>query len=671
VSAGRAEPIDELFSQCVQTIFFEPAARTPGSDPKEIVMSDPDSNPVFPRHLPHQPNLEQLKKQAKELLERFRASDSTAVAEVRQFERNPDPTHFALNDAQRVLARAYGFQSWPKLKAFVDGATIARFADAVKAGDLAQVRSMLAMRPELVSMDRAGNDEHRGLHYAVLRRDVAMVKLLMEAGADAHKGIWPNRDATSALTIARDREYSEIVAIIEEEERLRREEMSCPNATVSPMQDEISAAIMNGDTATAKLLLEKDLSLIQACDRNGATPLHIAAQVADVGLVSWLLNRRANVRKQDIRDRTALDRAAHSAEPRNDYALRFPALARLLLDHGAEITLSAAVALGDVERVRTMIAADPAVLGRTLRNGGLLSLAVNHNQLAMVSLLLDLGADVDERVMLEELEEPTLSWGAPLWYAALGNQLEIARLLLDRGADPNANVYASGWPLSNAWNHEGGAVKRLLLERGARPQPHTVAANHDVAEARRLLENNPSEHVVEELLWSAADHGCPDIVAMALRLIPRPLNDRTSHWVLMQPIRGASGDPARNEGHFASLDLILREGVDPNVARMGATTLHFVAARGGLDGASRARFAAMLIDHGARLDLRDDLLKSTPLGWACRWGRLEMAEVLIARGALVQETDTEPWATPAAWAKRMDHSKIVSLLEGTSGAGHG
>ena len=634
-------------------------------------MSDSDSNPVSPRHLPHQPNLEQLKKQAKELLERFRASDSTAVAEVRQFERNPDPTHFALNDAQRVLARAYGFQSWPKLKAFVDGATIARFADAVKAGDLAQVRSMLAMRPELVSKDRAGNDEHRGLHYAVLRRDVAMVKLLMEAGADAHKGIWPNRDATSALSIARDREYSEIVAIIEEEERLRREEMSCPNATVSPMQDEISAAIMNGDTATAKLLLEKDLSLIQACDRNGATPLHIAAQVADVGLVSWLLNRRANVRKQDIRDRTALDRAAHSAEPRNDYALRFPALARLLLDHGAEITLSAAVALGDVERVRTMIAADPAVLGRTLRNGGLLSLAVNHNQLAMVSLLLDLGADVDERVMLEELEEPTQSWGAPLWYAALGNQLEIARLLLDRGADPNANVYASGWPLSNAWNHEGGAVKRLLLERGARPQPHTVAANHDVAEARRLLENNPSEHVVEELLWSAADHGCPDIVAMALRLIPRPLNDRTSHWVLMQPIRGAGGDPARNEGHFASFDLILREGVDPNVARMGATTLHFVAARGGLDGASRARFAAMLIDHGARLDLRDDLLKSTPLGWACRWGRLEMAEVLIARGALVQETDTEPWATPAAWAKRMDHSRIVSLLGGTSGAGHG
>jgi ankyrin repeat protein len=77
----------------------------------------------------------------------------------------------------------------------------------------------------------------------------------------------------------------------------------------------------------------------------------------------------------------------------------------------------------------------------------------------------------------------------------------------------------------------------------------------------------------------------------------------------------------------------------------------------------------MLIDHGAQLDVRDDLLKSTPLGWACRWGRLEMAEVLIARSALVEEPDAEPWATPIAWAKRMHHSEIPSLLDRTSGAG--
>jgi hypothetical protein len=102
----------------------------------------------------------------------------------------------------------------------------------------------------------AGNDEHRALHYAVLRRDLAMVKLLMEAGADARKGIFPHRDATSALAIAKDREYTDIVAVIEEEERLRRAEMSCPNATISPVQDQINHAISKGDNAEAIRLLE-------------------------------------------------------------------------------------------------------------------------------------------------------------------------------------------------------------------------------------------------------------------------------------------------------------------------------------------------------------------------------------------------------------------------------
>jgi ankyrin repeat protein len=49
----------------------------------------------------------------------------------------------------------------------------------------------------------------------------------------------------------------------------------------------------------------------------------------------------------------------------------------------------------------------------------------------------------------------------------------------------------------------------------------------------------------------------------------------------------------------------------------------------------------MLIDHGARLDMRDELLISTPLGWACRWGRPEMVKLLIQRGAQVRERDAE------------------------------
>jgi ankyrin repeat protein len=523
---------------------------------------------------------------------------------------------------------------------------------------------MLASRPELVSMDRAGNDEHRAIHYAVLRRDAAMVRLLMEAGADAHKGIFPHRDATSALALAQDREYTDIVTIIEEEQRQRREEMSCPNATVSPIQDQISSAIRESDHATAIRLLEADLSLLHACDREGRTPLHIASSSNDSELVEWLLKRRANVRKKDPDGLTAMDYAALAADPRNRCAERFPRTAQLLLAHGAEVTIRAAVALGDGDRARELIAADPDRLHQITPSGGLLSLAVNHRQLEMVRLLLDLGADVDERILLRELEEPTESWGMPLWYAALAADLAITRLLLDRGADPNANVYASGWPLRNAWNHKDDSVKRLLLERGARPQPYMVSESHDIAEARNLLRKDPNEELASELVWSAADQGCSEIVALALPYLKWARNDSRWHWVLIQPIRGAGGNSILNEGHFNSMATLLRHGVDPNVSRFGQTALHFAAARrSDLPGNDRARFASMLIDHGANLTLRDDLLKSTPLGWASRWGQVELAEMLIHRGAPVREAGAEPWANPIAWARKMKHSAILTLLE--------
>ena len=95
------------------------------------------------RQLPQQPSLEQLRKQAKDLLEQYRSGHPAAVAEVQRFERHPNPSSFALHDAQRVLARAYGYLSWSKLKAFVDGVNVARLADAVKAGDMAQARVLL------------------------------------------------------------------------------------------------------------------------------------------------------------------------------------------------------------------------------------------------------------------------------------------------------------------------------------------------------------------------------------------------------------------------------------------------------------------------------------------------------------------------------------------------
>ena len=81
------------------------------------------------------------------------------------------------------------------------------------------------------------------------------------------------------------------------------------------------------------------------------------------------------------------------------------------------------------------------------------------------------------------------------------------------------------------------------------------------------------------------------------------------------------------------MEALLKHGIDANIERFGQTVLHFTAGyHGDVSEEDRAQFAAMLVDYGASLTVRDDLLKSTPLGWACRWGRAKMAETLIERG---------------------------------------
>src|SRR5262245_32745709 len=80
---------------------------------KEIVMSEPTSR------LPARPSLEQLRKQAKELLRAFRAGEPDSVRRLSAvIPRLSDPSRsddVNLADAQFALAREYGFENWVKL----------------------------------------------------------------------------------------------------------------------------------------------------------------------------------------------------------------------------------------------------------------------------------------------------------------------------------------------------------------------------------------------------------------------------------------------------------------------------------------------------------------------------------------------------------------------------
>jgi ankyrin repeat protein len=80
------------------------------------------------KSLPQRPSLDQLKRQAKDLLKQLRRNEASALVRVKNalpdFETVNDAAlsevSFALSQAQRVVAREYGFASWPKLKQHIE-----------------------------------------------------------------------------------------------------------------------------------------------------------------------------------------------------------------------------------------------------------------------------------------------------------------------------------------------------------------------------------------------------------------------------------------------------------------------------------------------------------------------------------------------------------------------
>jgi hypothetical protein len=75
-----------------------------------------------PLDLPRNPDLEQLKTLAKELLVALRAGETSALARLGEHlpARAAQPADLRLAHAQAVIAREYGFASWPKLKQRVE-----------------------------------------------------------------------------------------------------------------------------------------------------------------------------------------------------------------------------------------------------------------------------------------------------------------------------------------------------------------------------------------------------------------------------------------------------------------------------------------------------------------------------------------------------------------------
>ena len=123
------------------------------------------TQPYEPLLRPHD-DLAQVKRRAKELFRAFRAGETEATALVNLHYREESAEKFKLSNAQLVMARASGFASWPKLKAFVEARMRARGKAVGAPYDGTVVRSQRPMQIGWVDPDGA-NDPAGGLEHTL------------------------------------------------------------------------------------------------------------------------------------------------------------------------------------------------------------------------------------------------------------------------------------------------------------------------------------------------------------------------------------------------------------------------------------------------------------------------------------------------------------------------
>lgn len=278
------------------------------------------------RQLPEKPNLEYLRKQAKELLRRMPQGK--------------------LADAQHTLANDYGFPTWAKLKSYVEGLGISP-AEALKAAvcasDAARVREVLERHAELRAriddpLPNYGFGQH-ALFAAVQRSDRATINVLLRAGANIRKRTewW-----AGGFGVLDDCDPSMVEFLTER----------------GAVLDAHSASRL-GMMAQLRELVKAETGVVHARGGDGQTPLHFAStqEVAE-----FLLANGADIDARDVDHESTPAQYMLRVEQWRHYPRDRQDVARYLVARGCRTDILMAAALGDADLVRRHLDSDPGCI---------------------------------------------------------------------------------------------------------------------------------------------------------------------------------------------------------------------------------------------------------------------------------------------------------------------
>ncbi|MDQ1913563.1 ankyrin repeat domain-containing protein [Paenibacillus sp. GD4] len=148
--------------------------------------------------------------------------------------------------------------------------------------------------------------------------------------------------------------------------------------------------------------------------------------------------------------------------------LRANEIKELLIDHGAELSIFEASAIGSTARVKQLLEMAPELIGAYGPDGFQpLSMAAHFGNEETVKLLLDCGADVNARSRDGSLNNMAIH------AAILGNYEHIIRILIQYGADVNAQCEGTqrmGYTALHVAAYFGrDSLIELFLHHGADP----------------------------------------------------------------------------------------------------------------------------------------------------------------------------------------------------------